>query len=144
MSIIQSIRDYITDYTGLESAPVWVNYLGTTPVEFAIVPSPGEKIVETYITGVTVRQFPFSFQSAFSTADNLTRLENLGFYEAFAQWLEQQTADGNLPTLGVGQTPVSLLANDWGFILEQGTSETAIYQITAILTYEQSAVEPTG
>jgi len=139
MSIIESLRTYIVDYNSnlTTGAPVWVNYLGSVPIEYSIVPMPGDKIVETNILGISTREFPFAFQSAESTADNLGRLETIGFYEAFAAWLEQQTLDGVLPTLDDGKTAISLEANGWGFLYERGESDTAIYQILAKLVYEQ-------
>lgn len=139
-TMVSAIINYLDDYTGLESgAPVWVNYLGVGGVQYTVVPIAGERIVETYITGATVREFPFAFQSVESTADQLARLESIGFYEAFSEWLDQQTIDGNLPTLDTGKTAIEISANTWGFLFEQGQSDNGIYQITCKLIYEQVA-----
>lgn len=140
MTVIAGLRTWLTSYTGLKtSAPVWVDYLGPTPTEYAIIPIAGERIVESYINGGSLREFPFAFQSAESTADNLERLETIGFYEEFADWLETQSNVENLPTLDAGQTPVEIGATGWGFLYEQGNSETGIYQIQCKLIYEQAA-----
>lgn len=147
MTIISAVQDYIKDYTFLDAdAPVWVNYLGATPIEYAVVPLPGERVISEDIVGNTTREFPFAFQMMGSTADDLARIDNIGFYEAFAAWLEQQTFDGVLPTLGTGQTALSILANNWGYLFEQGQSDSGIYQITAKLTYEQvpGSITPPG
>lgn len=139
MSIISAIQDYLKTYTSLEeNAPVWVNYLGSVPVEYSIVPIAGEKIIEENIIGTTTRVFPFAFQMMGSVADDLARLNNVSFYEAFSAWLEQQTLDGVFPTLGAGQTPIEISANSWGVLFEEGQSETGVYQLTAQLIYIQA------
>ena len=138
MSMIESLRTYIATYTGLkEGKPLWVDHLGDTPTEYAIVPLAGTRVLERYLDGSSLREFTFAFQSTESTADNLERLENVGFYEAFADWLETQTEADVLPTLNVKQTAEKIEALGWGFLYEQGQSATGIYQIQCKLTYQQ-------
>ncbi len=138
MSIISALKAYIQTYTGLKTgAPVWVDYIGPNPTEYAIIPLPGSKIIEQYITGGSMREYPFAFQSAEYTADELERLETSGFFEAFAVWLESQTTAGVLPTLGAKQTALEIEATSWAYLYEQGNSETGIYQVQCRLIYEQ-------
>lgn len=140
MSLISAVQTYIKTYTGLVSnSPVWVNYLSATPTEYAIVPLPGGKIVEQYIDGSSLREFPFAFQIMESTADDAQRLDNAAFAEAFADWLEAQTLAGTLPTLATGKVADSIEAVNWGYLEQQGESNTAIYLITCRLVYEQAA-----
>jgi hypothetical protein len=139
-TIIDGLRQYLLTYQGLDSdAPVWVDFLGENPIEYSIVPLPGDKILEMYIDGSSVREFPFAFQSVESTADDLARLESVGFFEAFAEWLESQTNSEILPTLPSGKTATAIQATSWGYLFEQGQSDTGIYQITAKITYDQIA-----
>lgn len=136
MSLLSAVRTYLAAYTGLkDGAPLWVNYLGTLPTEYAIVPLPGAKVLETYINGGSLRVFPFAFQSMESTADDIERMENAGFFESLADWLENQTV---LPTLGAGKTAVAIEAVSWAYLFEQGGSETGIYQIQCQVVYEQA------
>ncbi len=138
MTVIESIRTYIATYSGLASGkPLWVDYLGQTPTEYSISPLAGGRIVEKYINNSTLREFPFAFSSMESTADNLERLENIGFYEAFADWLETQTNAGTLPTLASGKTATAIEATGWAYLYQPGESQTGIYQIQCKLTYEQ-------
>lgn len=138
MSIISALRSYLKNYTGLAlGAPVWVNYLGAVPTEYTVNPLPGNRIVEQYVDGSSLREYPFAFQSVESTAADLERLENSGFFEAFADWLESQTELGNLPVLDSGQTPERIEATGWGYLYEQGNSDTGVYQIQCRLVYEQ-------
>ena len=138
MSIISSVRTYLATYTGLKTgAPLWVDYLGNNPSEYAVIPLAGGKVIETYLSGKSLREYPFAFQSMESTADDLERLENSGFFETFADWLETQTEAGTLPTLGTGQTAELIEAIGWGYLYEQGNSDTGVYQIQCRLVYQQ-------
>jgi hypothetical protein len=137
MSVLSALRTYLLTYDGLKPGAVLVDVLGSRPTEYAIIPSPGARVVEQYINGGSLRVFPFLIQSAESTADELARMENSGFYEDLADWLEEQTEAGNLPTLGAGKTAESIEAVNWAFLYEQGESGTGIYQIQCRLTYEQ-------
>jgi len=140
MSLLSNIKTYISGYSHLATgAPLWVDYLGSQPTGYAIIPLPGTKVVETYLDGSSLREYPFAFQSMELTADEAERLDNNGFYEAFADWLESQSYSGTLPTLASGKTAVSIEALGWAFIYESGESQTAIYRIQCKLTYEQSA-----
>ncbi len=138
MTIIESVKTFIATYSGLTaSVPLSVDALGDTPTEYGIIQLPGNKIVESYINGGSLREFPFAFQSTMSTADELERIINSGFYESFADWLESQTLAGTLPTMETGKTAETIEAVGWGYIQDQGDSGTAIYQVTCRLIYAQ-------
>lgn len=139
MSLISAVRTYLKTYSALKSgAPVWVNFIGATPTEYGVIPIAGSKIIESYISGKTLREFPFAFQSTESTADDLARLEAHGFYEAFAEWLDSQSEAGIFPSLAAGKTPESIEATGWGYLYEQGQSDTGIFQINCRLVYLQT------
>jgi hypothetical protein len=138
MSLISAVKTYLKTYSSLKSgAPVWVDFLGSKPTQYAVMPLAGGRIVEEYLNGSSLREYPFAFQSMESTADELERLETEGFYEAFAAWLESQTASGSLPTLASGQTAESIEATGWGYLYQTGESQTGVYQIQCRLTYTQ-------
>jgi hypothetical protein len=141
MTVISSLQTYIKTCTELEEGrPVWVNYLGADPVQYSIVPLPGTKVLEEYVNGVKIMEFPFSFQTMKRTSDDLERLANAGFFEDFSDWMDQQTESGNLPTLGAGQTAEIIEAVNHGYLFEQGESETGIYQIDCRLEYRQAKI----
>lgn len=138
MSMISAIQTYVKTYGSLAAnAPVWVDYIGKEPTQYAISPLPGARIVETFLDESTTREYPFAFELVGFTADDATRLENLGFFEAFAKWLETQSKAGTLPTLDAGMTPEKIEALGWGYLLDAGESGTGVYQIQCKLTYEQ-------
>lgn len=140
MSIIEAVQTYLRSYSALkEDAPIWVDHLGNTPTEYAVVPLPGSGVVEEYVSGKSLRQFQFAFQSMESTADDLTRLSNSGFFEALSEWFDSQTKAGTLPELESGKTPTEIKALGWGFLYQQGQSETGVYLIQCGLEYIQDA-----
>lgn len=138
MTVLSAVQTYIKTYGSLASnAPVLIDFLGATPTQYAVIPLPGSRTLEKYINGGSRRQFNFALQSMESTADDLERLENVGFYEAFADWLESQTIANVLPSLGTGKTAFEIEAVNWGYLFQQGESSTGIYQITCRLEYDQ-------
>lgn len=138
MTILSAVQTFVKTYGSLASnAAVLIDFLGATPTQYAIMPLPGAQIVQRYIDGGSIREFPFAVQSMESTADELERLENIGFFEAFADWLDSQTEDGILPTLAAGKTATKIEALGWGFLYEQSQSSTGIYQIQCRLEYDQ-------
>lgn len=138
MTIIAAVQAYVKTFTGLETgSPVWVNSLGPKAVEYSVVPLPGERVLETYINGTKIMSFPFAFQSVTVTMDDAARLEAQGFFEDFCSWMDAQTEAGILPTLDGGATALSIRADSWGFLFEQGESGTGVHQVTCELLYEQ-------
>lgn len=136
-SIISAIQTYVQTYSEFSNAPVWIDYLGATPTEYSISPLPGARIVEHYINGSSLREYTFAFRSSERTAADLERMENNGIYEAFADWLEAQSEADNLPVLGAGKTAESIEATGWGYLFQEGNSDTGIYQIQCRLRYLQ-------
>lgn len=137
-SILEGIRDYLRTYTGLKTdAPLWVHYLGNEPTQYSILPLAGFRVLETNILGKRTMEYPFALQSMESTSEDIDRLESAGFYEEFANWLEQQTEVQNLPQLPEGAEATEIEALGWGILFQQSESETGIYQIQCRLIYEQ-------
>ena len=144
MTIIESLKAYLKTCPNLaDGALLEVDHNGP-PIQYAIVPVPGARVLEAYLDGGSLREFPFAFQTAAITADDAERIENAGFQETFADWLEAQTEAGNLPALDAGKTAESITATSWGYLFEQGESDTGIYQIQCKLTYRQAACTAPG
>jgi hypothetical protein len=139
MSILSAIQTYIKTYGSLENnAPVLIDFLGENPTGYSIVSLPGSTVVEQYLDGGSLREFPFALQAMFSTADDAERLENLGFFEAFSEWLDSQTEAGVLPSsLGTGRTAEKIEALGQAFLYEQGVSGRGVYSVQCKLSYEQ-------
>ena len=140
MSLIQSVRDYLLTYEGLDDdAGFLIDVLNATPTQYALVPLPGVKIIESYLDGSSLRQYPFALQSMDSIADDAARIQVNEFYEAFSDWLESQSEAEILPTMDSGKTPESIEAIGQPVLFQFGESGTGIYQLQCRLVYKQAA-----
>jgi hypothetical protein len=140
MSIIESLKTYFAQYDGLEDgSPLYVDFLGETPVSYSIVPLAGTKVLQEYIDGSKLCAYPFAFQSVESTADELARIASFVSYETLSDWFDTQTDAEDLPDLGTGKTAESIEALNWAYLFQQGSSDTGVYQIQAVLRYKQAA-----
>ena len=140
MSVLSAIKDYIETYTGIDSdVPVWVNYLRSEPVSYSIVPLGGSRKVSEWIHGNSgEREFLFAFQSSNFTADEAERVGSIEFFEALADWFDEQSEADNLPIMAAGLTPLKIEALEFAYLFEQGESETGVYQIQCRLDYSKS------
>lgn len=140
MTIIESIRDYIKQCPHLSefNKGINVNYLGEEDDSYCIEETPSNPIVKKYIDGSSVRKFLFVFASKEAYGqDVMQNIENSGFYEHFADWLEEQSEKGNLPILEKGKEARKIQANTNGYLFN-AEMDKASYQIQLELTYYQS------
>ena len=138
MTILAALQTYLKNSSQLATgAPVLTDFLGKNPTQYSIQPQPGPRVLAWNIDYSSEREYDFAIQSMESTADELERVQNSGFYEALADWFDQQTQDGNLPTLASNQHPVAIQVTSSGFLYEQGESTTGVYQILCKLIYDE-------
>ena len=139
MNILSAVKKYLEAYTELEDdAPIWVNFMRAEPVDYSIVPLGGTRKVSTYVHGNSgEREFTFALQSNRFTTDESERIGNIEFFEEFAEWLDDQSDLNNLPTLKPGYNAYAIEALGFGYLFEQGSSETGIYQIQCRLEYSK-------
>ena len=135
MRIIESIRNYLLTCPLLNDSRVNIDWLGAETAEYSIDGSPVNPIVKRYADGGTVRQFNFVFSSVEAYGqDVLNNIENSGFYEDFAEWLEKQNKAQSLPKMDNGRKAISIEALNTGYLFEN-TADRARYQIQCRLLY---------
>ena len=141
-SIIGAVRDYIDTCPFLdEFAKIDVEYLSNEKDSYTVDALPGEPLVQRYLNGDSEKQFSFTFSSRKSYGpDVLQNLENSGFYERFADWLESESRNGNLPKLPEGKEAMSIRAISQGFVFQTDYDE-AQYQIQCRVLYYQKGAE---
>jgi hypothetical protein len=139
MPIIESLKTFIASCPTLNAfAELHVDGLGPDAVNYSLDPLPGARTIDTDLAGNKTREFPFALTSREAAVDDLTRIANSGFYENFADWLEEQTDSENLPDLGTNRTAESIEATSWGYLYQRDENDqTAIYQIICKLTYTE-------
>ena len=137
--IIDSLRTYIKSCPHLEAfnnaIRVNVNYLEGDTTTYSIEEVPIDPIVKKYINGDTIRQYAFIFTSREPYgADVLQNIDNSGFYEKLANWIETQDENEVYPVLDAGLEPLEIKVTSTGYAFAV-TEDTAQYQIQLSLKY---------
>lgn len=137
MSIIEALHTFVNGYEPLQNNRINVDFLPEKAKEYSLEAVPCTEWVRAYVDGSGIKQFLFNLCSRELLDETLrTQMDNLGFYEAFSEWLRRQTLAGRLPDLGSGRRAARLEATSSGYVFDQGAN-TARYQIQCKLTYYQ-------
>lgn len=134
--IIEKVREYILKCPLLdELARLNVDYLGVEPVEYTIDSQPTTPVLKRYTDGGVLKQYVFVFGSReYYGSDVLQNLENSGFFERFAEWIEEQSEKGNLPQLEGNKQAISMEVLTSGYLFS-ASEDNARYQIQMRLIY---------
>lgn len=137
--IIKSLRDYIRTCPHLDTfnnaIRVNVNYLEPEADTYSIEEVPIEPILKKYVNGDSIRQYAFMFTSREPYGiDVLQNIDNSGFYEKFADWIESQNDNEILPLLDNGLEPLEIKVTSTGYAFAV-TEDTAQFQIQLTLKY---------
>lgn len=138
MTIIESVKTYIKTCPALnELARVNVDFLPEKPDTYSIEEVPTETIIEKYLDGSSKRQFTFVFAARLNYSDEIrNNIDNSGFYEDFAAWLEECSDNEILPEMAAGLDPVKIEALSNGYLFDiSGDLTNARYQIQCRLIY---------
>lgn len=139
MTVIESIRNFIKKCPYLEefegAIRIGVDYLDKESTTYSIEKVPCNPIIKKYVDGSCKKQELFIFSSRESYGqDVFNNLENINFYEKFAEWLEEQNFNKNLPKL-TGKYEAEKLevtSNGYAFATD---IDKARYQIQLRLIY---------
>lgn len=136
---IEWVRDLLKTCPALrEAAGVVVDELAGEIDFFSVDPLPGGRVLEEELDGTKLRSFPFAISAIQCSADEASRLESNGTFEALADWMEQITQEDAFPDMGEGRAADAMEATTWGYLTErEGDPSTAIYQISCVLTYTE-------
>lgn len=140
MTVIQAVRDWVATCPLLEGGQVHVDFLDQEAASYSVDVTPGDPILKHYMDGSSVRQFLFRVASRALYGDDIRQnLDNIGFFEQFAEWVEAQNLIRNYPNIGNGRTVRSLEVTTSGYIFAENTNY-ACYQIQCRLTYLQEGI----
>ena len=135
-NLIDSIRTFISSCPFMQDWRVNVDYLGDA-MEYSIDPLPCDPIIQRYTDGGAKKQYQFAFTSKEEyDQDARINIENSGFYEQFAEWLESRSFSGELPDLETGKSPVRIETMSSGYLYDVD-GENARYRIECRLIYTQ-------
>lgn len=142
--IIDALRNYIRTCQHLDTfnnaVKVNVNYLEGSTDTYSIEEVPINPIVRKYVNGDSIRQYAFIFTSREPYGiDVLQNIDNSGFYEKFADWIESQNNNEIFPLLDNGLEPLEIKVTSTGYAFAV-TEDTAQYQINLRLKYFKRGV----
>ena len=137
--IIDGLSTYIRKCPALrkynKAVKVNVDYLEDKPTTYSIEEVPSDVVIQKYVDGSSKRQYVFVFASRESySEDVIDNINNSGFYEAFAEWLEEQTNNDNLPFIGDDKEVLKIEAMTNGYAFKTDV-DTARYQIQCRMIY---------
>lgn len=115
MSILESIREFLFSCPLLGDGVINIDYLGDVPKEYTVDGVPTNSVIKRYADGGKLKQYTFIFASREWHGENVAvNSANIKFYEDFAQWIESESNQGNLPILSENKTSqeISVLATD--------------------------------
>lgn len=135
--IIECLHDYVWNFPELKDGALLVDFLGNEAVEYTVEAVPCDPVYKRYVDGDCQKQFLFIFASRESYSEDVNLcISNLGFYEKFEDWINDNNESGALPDLGEDKTPVSLDVLTRGYAFD-ADANTARYQIQLRLIYEE-------
>ena len=140
MTIVESVKDFILTCPLLADLKrLNIDFLPEDPDTYSIEGIPAPEITKTYLDGSTERQFVFVFAARmFYSEEVRNNIENSGFYEKFAEWLEEQTEAENFPVLTGKRTASKIEAMSSGYLYDiAGDLTNARYQIQCRLIYDK-------
>lgn len=141
--IMEGIREFLKEcpdiqiYLDTLRKDVNVEYLEEDAKNYSVESEPIEPVVKRYLDGSEVKQFAFIFSSREAYGrEVLDNLANCGFYENFADWLDQCNKEKKFPDIGEGREVTRITATTTPYMFD--TSETtAKYQIQVVMKYFQ-------
>lgn len=143
MTITKAIQDFIKTCPFLEDFEAGVKNIGIDRLDkdidaYMVQAVPAQAVIKKYIDGSSTRQHVFVFATrAAYTTDEMRQLDNIGFFERFSDWLEEQTDKRELPNLGDSKRVAKKIeALSGGYVFDQ-EANTAQYQMQCRLVYEQ-------
>ena len=99
-SMIESVRDYFLECPILKDGHLYIDYLNEKPTDYSIDPLVCSPIVKKYSDGGSLRRYQFAFMSSeVYSQSEIENMQNSGFYERLAEWIETQNKINNLPAL---------------------------------------------
>ena len=93
------LMDIITELIG-QYGEMNINFLSNEPNNYSLDKIPVVSEVQKWIIGDTIYRDVYSFRSRMNySADTMTNIENIGFYETFEKIIKQKNDSNDLPDI---------------------------------------------
>lgn len=127
------LMDIITELIG-QYGEMNINFLSNEPNNYSLDKIPVVTEVQKWIIGDTLYRDVYSFRSRMNySADTMTNIENIGFYETFEKLIKQKNDSNDLPDID-GIQSISCL--NCGTMNNAGTN-TAEFDIQIQIEYRE-------
>lgn len=153
MSILNSLQDYIAEYSKMDfkrvqvsegdDGPVYrvlddiaTDLVGESPQSYALSPS-GNNKTSADILGNKTYQNNYTFYAKEHAQNEVDRLDTHDFLEGFSEWLEDRSDSGDLPALPAPYAAQRLEMSN-GMLFDIYEDGAGLYQVQIQLTLKKS------
>lgn len=127
------LMDIITELIG-QYGEMNINFLSNEPNNYSLDKIPVVTEVQKWIIGDTLYRDVYSFRSRMNySADTMTNIENIGFYETFEKIIKQKNDNNDLPDI---QGIQSISCLNCG-TLNRANTNTAEFDIQIQIEYKE-------
>ena len=127
------LMDIITELIG-QYGEMNINFLSNEPNNYSLDKIPVVTEVQKWITGDTLYRDVYSFRSRMNySADTMTNIENIGFYETFEKIIKQKNDNNDLPDIDGIQSISCLNCGT----LNRANTNTAEFDIQIQIEYKE-------
>lgn len=127
------LMDIITELRG-QYGEMNINFLSNEPNNYSLDKIPVAREVERWIIGDTLYRDVYSFRSRMNySADTMTNIENVGFYETFERIIKQKNDNNDLPKIDGIQSISCLNCGT----LNRANTNTAEFDIQIQIEYKE-------
>lgn len=127
------LMDIITELIG-QYGEMNINFLSDEPNNYSLDKIPVVTEVQKWITGDTLYRDVYSFRSRMNySADTMTNIENIGFYETFEKIIKQKNDNNDLPDIQGIQSITCLNCGT----LNRANTNTAEFDIQIQIEYKE-------
>ena len=127
------LMDIITELIG-QYGEMNINFLSNEPNNYSLDKIPVAREVEKWIIGDTIYRDVYSFRSRMNySADTMTNIENIGFYETFEKIIKQKNDNNDLPDIDGIQSISCLNCGT----LNRANTNTAEFDIQIQIEYRE-------
>lgn len=112
-----------------------INFLSNEPNNYSLDKIPVNSTVEQWITGTTIYRDVYSFRSRMNySADTISNIENIGFYETFEKIIKQKDNTNILPDIDGIQSISCLNCGT----MNNANTNTAEFDIQIQIVYKEA------
>ena len=127
------LMDIITELIG-QYGEMNINFLSNEPNNYSLDKIPVNPTTEQWIRGNFLKRDVYSFRSRMNySADTMTNIENIGFYETFEEIIKQKNDNNDLPDIDGIQSICCLNCGT----LNRANTNTAEFDIQIQIEYKE-------